>query len=79
MLHFSKKTIKVNAEQYNAITRSLDCNQRIIASAGSGKTTTLTSRIAYLIEKCKVPSDKIVLLTFSRNAATTMKHKLYDR
>lgn len=78
MLQFSKRKIHVNAEQYNAITRPLDCNQRIIASAGSGKTTTLTSRIAYLIEKCKVQSDKIVLLTFSRNAATTMKHKLYD-
>lgn len=78
MLKFSKKTIHVNTEQYNAITRPLDCNQRIIASAGSGKTTTLTSRIAYLIETCKVQSDRIVLLTFSRNAATTMKKKLYD-
>ena len=78
MLHFSKKSIKVNNEQYKAITRPLDCNQRIIASAGSGKTTTLTSRIAYLIEQCNVPSDKIVLLSFSRNAATVMKNKLFD-
>lgn len=78
MLHFSKKTIRVNNEQYKAITRPLDCNQRIIASAGSGKTTTLTSRIAYLIEKCNVQSDKIVLLSFSRNAATVMKNKLFD-
>lgn len=78
MLHFSKKSIKVNNEQYKAITRPLDCNQRIIASAGSGKTTTLTSRIAYLIEKCNVPSDRIVLLSFSRNAATVMKNKLFD-
>jgi hypothetical protein len=78
MLHFSKKTIRVNNEQYKAITRPLDCNQRIIASAGSGKTTTLTSRIAYLIEKCNIQSDKIVLLSFSRNAATVMKNKLFD-
>jgi len=77
-MYFSKKYINVNEEQYKAITRPADVNQRIIASAGSGKTTTITARIAYLIEYNKVQSDRIVLLTFSRNSATQMKKKLYD-
>ena len=78
MFSFTKKSIEVNEQQYDAITRPLDVNQRIIASAGSGKTTTITARIAYLIEHHKVKSNQIVLLTFSRNSATQMKKKLYD-
>lgn len=77
-LHFSKRSIEVNNQQYNAITRPIDVHQRIIASAGSGKTTTLTARIAYLIEKHNVQSNRIVLLTFSRNSANQMKKKLFD-
>ena len=75
---FSKRSIEVNNQQYNAITRPIDVHQRIIASAGSGKTTTLTARIAYLIEQHNVQSNRIVLLTFSRNSANQMKKKLYD-
>jgi hypothetical protein len=78
MLNFSKRSIEVNNQQYNAITRHIDVHQRIIASAGSGKTTTLTARIAYLIEHNNIPSDRIVLLTFSRNSANQMKKKLHD-
>ena len=78
MFRFSKKTIEVNEEQRKAITRPRDTNQRIIASAGSGKTTTITARIAYLIEHYKIESNRIVLLTFSKNSANQMKNKLFD-
>jgi len=78
MFKFSKKNICVNEEQYKAITRPRDTNQRIIASAGSGKTTTITARIAYLIEHFKIESNRIVLLTFSKNSANQMKKKLFD-
>ena len=78
MFRFSKKTIEVNEEQKKAITRPRDTNQRIIASAGSGKTTTITARIAYLIEHYKIESNRIVLLTFSKNSANQMKNKLFD-
>ena len=77
-LEFSKKTIYLNNEQYKAVVRPLDVNQRIIASAGSGKTTTLTARIAYLIEHSSIESNRIVLLTFSRNSAIQMKGKLFE-
>jgi DNA helicase-2/ATP-dependent DNA helicase PcrA len=78
MFKFSKKTIHVNEEQKKAIMRPKDTHQRIIASAGSGKTTTITARIAYLIEHYKIESNRIVLLTFSKNSANQMKKKLYD-
>lgn len=78
MFHFSRKSIRVNEEQKQAICRPPDSHQRILASAGSGKTTTLTARIAHLIEEHEVPPESIVLMTFSRNAAGQMKQKITD-
>ena len=76
MFHFSKTSIRVNDEQEQAILRPPTVHQRILASAGSGKTTTLTARLAYLIEKCDVAAERIVLMTFSRNAAQQMKRRI---
>ena len=76
MFHFSKTSIRVNDEQAQAIRRPANVHQRILASAGSGKTTTLTARLAYLIEDCSIDPEKIVLMTFSRNAAQQMKKRI---
>ncbi|MFN3505332.1 MAG: ATP-dependent helicase, partial [Caldimicrobium sp.] len=43
----------------------------VIAGAGSGKTRTLVCRLAYLVAK-GIPSEKILLLTFTRRAAREM-------
>jgi DNA helicase-2/ATP-dependent DNA helicase PcrA len=43
----------------------------IIAGAGTGKTKTLTYRVAHLIDS-GVPSERILLLTFTRRAAQEM-------
>ncbi|MFN3406898.1 MAG: UvrD-helicase domain-containing protein, partial [Caldimicrobium sp.] len=43
----------------------------VIAGAGSGKTRTLVCRLAYLVAK-GTPSEKILLLTFTRRAAREM-------
>jgi hypothetical protein len=75
---FPKKTVTLNEEQSVAVKRPSDVHQRIIASAGSGKTTTLTARIAWLITQHKVPSESIVLLTFSRNAAVQMLQRIEE-
>jgi DNA helicase II / ATP-dependent DNA helicase PcrA len=47
----------------------------IIAGAGSGKTSTLAHRVAYLIEKGADPR-RIMLLTFSRRAAAEMTRRV---
>jgi DNA helicase-2/ATP-dependent DNA helicase PcrA len=50
----------------------------ILAGAGTGKTTTITAKIAFMIEKQGVESDKILALTFSREAARNMEKKIYE-
>ena len=47
----------------------------IIAGAGSGKTSTLAHRVAYLIEQGADPR-RILLLTFSRRAAAEMMRRV---
>jgi DNA helicase II / ATP-dependent DNA helicase PcrA len=43
----------------------------ILAGAGTGKTTTLTSRLAWLVAQ-GIPAERILLLTFTRRAAREM-------
>ncbi len=49
----------------------------VIAGAGSGKTRTLTYRVAYLLEQ-GIPPDRILLLTFTNKAAGEMMRRVAD-
>lgn len=51
---------------------------RIVASAGAGKTETITRRIVYLIAKGEDPKS-IVAFTFTEKAAQEMKERVYRR
>jgi len=49
----------------------------VIAGAGSGKTRTLTYRVAYLLEQ-GIPADRMLLLTFTNKAAKEMMRRVAD-
>ena len=51
----------------------------IIAGAGSGKTRTLTAKVAYLIEEKDVSPYNILAITFTNKAAKEMKDRLYSQ
>ncbi|MDR2790888.1 MAG: ATP-dependent helicase [Campylobacteraceae bacterium] len=61
---------RLNQEQYAAATAPLGHNL-IIASAGTGKTSTIVARIAHLLQEGVKP-EEILLLTFTNKAAAEM-------
>jgi phage terminase large subunit-like protein len=48
----------------------------ILAGAGTGKTTTLCARVAWLVSQGVAP-ERIMLLTFTRRAAREMRSPLH--
>ena len=60
----------LNVEQRAAATHSGE-TLLILAGAGTGKTTTLCARVAWLMAE-GVPAERILLLTFTRRAAREM-------
>ena len=73
---FSEGSLTLNDEQARIVRQSPTQNLRILASAGSGKTTTLTARIAHLLTHCAAKPSEIILLTFTHNAAAVMCQRL---
>ena len=47
----------------------------VIAGPGSGKTTVITHRVRYLIDRCGVKPSDILVITFTKAAAEQMKLK----
>jgi len=72
---FSRITAGLNPEQRRAVlqTRGAVC---ILAGAGSGKTTTITRRIAWQVASGAFPADRILAVTFTDKAAREMRSRL---
>ena len=67
---------ELNEQQHAAVTAPPGA-ALVIAGAGSGKTRTLTYRVAFLIEQ-GIPPDRILLLTFTNKAAREMMKRVAD-
>lgn len=65
-------------EQMQVISHPRGTHARVLAVAGSGKTTTMVHRIKYLVEKEQVNPQHILVLMFNRLARDQFASKLDD-
>lgn len=73
---------KFNKEQEQALNTRVDENVIIPAGAGSGKTKTLSEKVAKVLTgECgeAISPSQILVLTFTNNAAHEMKSRIIDR
>lgn len=70
-----QRGIKLNQSQMDAV-RHHHGTALVLAGAGSGKTSVLTSRAGYLLSVHKVNPANLLLITFTRKAAAEMKERI---
>ena len=75
-LQFEFGSLTLNDQQYEIVQAPLNQHLRVLASAGSGKTTTITAKIAHTITHLGIKAEEVVLTTFSRSGADTMRERL---
>lgn len=69
------KEIQNNNDQVTAIASDED-NTLLVAGAGTGKTTTILGKLAYLIERLKVEPEAILLLSFTGRAVQELADRI---
>ena len=68
----------LNDQQKKAVLESYDQNTSLIAGAGSGKTTVIKFRTAYMIQDLQIPPSQIMIVTFTNKAATEIKERIFS-
>ncbi|GEM75780.1 DNA helicase IV [Vibrio sagamiensis] len=68
----------LNFSQQQAVLLNNDHNL-ILAGAGSGKTSVLTARVAYLLQSEQAHSEELLMLAFGRDAASEMQSRLKEK
>ena len=88
---FMERVLRENRPLFDTIEKNpLDPRQReaivcdedralVIAGAGTGKTTTIVGKVAYLVSKLGVPAGNILVLAFNKTVAQEMQERLGKR
>ncbi len=68
-------TYPLDPQQRDSIVK-LEDNCLVIASAGSGKTSTIVGKAKYLVERQHISPAKILLLTYTKKAANELSERM---
>lgn len=68
-------TYPLDPQQRDSIVK-LEDNCLVIASAGSGKSSTILGKAKYLVEKRNIDPSKILLITYTRKAANELHERM---
>ncbi|MGB8712944.1 MAG: DNA helicase Rep [Onishia taeanensis] len=74
-MSIQQRLTKLNPRQQEAV-RFIDGPCLVLAGAGSGKTSVITTKIAYLVQECGMSARKIAAVTFTNKAAREMKERV---
>ncbi|WP_367305514.1 UvrD-helicase domain-containing protein, partial [Alicyclobacillus acidocaldarius] len=63
-------------EEQWAVIEPKNASSVVVAAPGSGKTTVMTEHLAHVIATGRMPAQRILAMTFTRQAAEHMRQKL---
>jgi superfamily I DNA and RNA helicase len=75
---FGDKKVDLDDYQKKLLDVPIDKNIRIIACAGSGKTTTILCKIKHMLDKYNINEKRIMCTTFNTDAAFIIKKRLHQ-
>ena len=69
--------VKLDEEQIKAVLVDEDY-EMVIAGAGSGKTTTMSAKVKYLVEKRQIDPTQIIMISYTNEAIKELKTRIND-